>query len=72
MWADATLLVLNLVFLFRVALLPFPAEVLDSRHGDPTAAVVIYREPRHDRTELDSAVVVRRLRSGHASSRLGA
>jgi uncharacterized membrane protein len=38
---DGTLLVLNLLFLFWVALLPFPTAVL-GRYGDTTAGVVLY------------------------------
>lgn len=39
--ADRTLLGVNLVFLFWVALLPFPTAVL-GRYGDTTAGVVLY------------------------------
>ncbi|EHR52668.1 putative integral membrane protein [Saccharomonospora marina XMU15] len=39
--ADGTLLTLNLVFLFWVAVLPFPTAVL-GQHGDSVAAVLLY------------------------------
>lgn len=39
--ADGTLVGLNLLFLFWIALLPFPTAVL-GEHGDTTAGVVLY------------------------------
>jgi uncharacterized membrane protein len=39
--SDGTLVVLSLVFLFWIALLPFPTAVL-GEHGDTPAAVVLY------------------------------